>query len=69
MKNNILSNYKKLTAYDKNNLDNYLIVKGIVTVSPSLSEEEALFLFDMCKIICVIYKHLCIDTICVIRNF
>lgn len=49
MKNNILSSYKKLTDYDKNNLDNYLIFKGIFTVSPSLSEEEALFLFDMCK--------------------
>ena len=44
MKNNILSSYKKLTYYDKNNLDNYLIFKGIFTVSPSLSEEEALFL-------------------------
>lgn len=49
MKNNILSNYKKLTAYDKNNLDGYLIFRGIFTVCPSLPEEEALFLFDVCK--------------------
>ena len=49
MKNNILSSYKKLTDYDKNNLDNYLIFKGIFTISPSLPEEEALFIFDVCK--------------------
>lgn len=49
MKNNILVHYKKLNNYDRSNLSNYLIYDGIFTIAPSISKEDALFLFKICQ--------------------
>ena len=46
---NVIFGYKTMPEWHKNNLKNYYILDGIYTVSPDISEEDAQFIFDICK--------------------
>ena len=46
---NIIFGYKTMPEWHKSNLKNYYILDGIYTVSPDIAEEDAQFIFDICK--------------------
>lgn len=46
---NVIFGYKTMPEWHKNNLKNYYILDGIYTVSPDIEEEDAQFIFDICK--------------------
>lgn len=48
MKNEIIMLYKTMPECHKENLKSYLIMNGIFTVSPEISDEDAQFIFDIC---------------------
>lgn len=45
----ILSAYKTMPEWHKDNLKSYYIYDGIYTVFPGISEEDARFIFDICN--------------------
>ncbi len=46
---NVFDAYKTMPQWHKSNLENYYILKGIYTVSPNISDEDARFIFSICK--------------------
>lgn len=48
MENKILYAFKTMPEFHKGNLESYLIYQGIYTVSPSISDEEAEFIYNIC---------------------
>lgn len=46
---NVIFGYKTMPEWHKENLKNYYILDGIYTVSPDIDEEDAQFIFDICK--------------------
>lgn len=49
MKNEIIMLYKTMPECHKENLKNYLIMDGIFTVSPEITDEDAQFIFNICS--------------------
>ncbi len=48
MENKILYAFKTMPEFHKENLESYLIYQGIFSVFPSISDEEAEFLYNIC---------------------
>ena len=46
--NNTLFSYKSMPQFHKDNIKNYYIYDGIFTVSPSITDEEAQMIFEVC---------------------
>ena len=46
---NVIFGYKTMPEWHKNNIKNYYILDGIYTVAPDIDEEDAQFIFDICK--------------------
>ncbi len=49
MENKVLYAYKTMPQFHKDNLVSYLIYEGIYTVCPSITDEEAEFIYKICS--------------------
>ena len=45
----VFNAYKTMPEWHKSNIENYYILNGIYTVSPNISDEDAQFIFLICK--------------------